>query len=91
MFCFCSGSFVININHNLDKPQGQKIRISFALHLHNWYNKSVLGIRLKTSLLSNIFFGRKMHPSVRGKAICIGPKSMFWFNKHNLPVKISIK
>lgn len=60
-------------------------------YLHNSHNKSVLGIRLKISLFPNICFGRKMRPSVRGKAICTGPKNMFWFYKHNLPFKLSMK
>lgn len=61
--------------------------ISFAIDLHNSYNKSVLGIRLKTSLCPHIYFGRERHLSVRGIAICTGPESMIWFEKHNVSVK----
>lgn len=56
--------------------------ISFVIDLHNSYNKSVLGIRPKTSLCPHICFGRERHLSVRGRAICTGPESMIWFEKN---------
>lgn len=60
---------------------------SFVIDLHNSYNKSVLGIRPKTSPCPNICFGRERHPSVQGIAIYTAPERIFWFEKQILFVK----
>lgn len=50
-----------------------QFRLTSSSEDKDFFCETVLGILLKTSLIPNIYSGRKKRPSVRGTATCTGP------------------